>query len=122
MSDDMYDEHLEVVQSNEIGPSSGSLMAPDAVALGGLTHHHGADYGLPDTTVTVVDGYQAVHDGVVYEGGEAVDVPSAVAAYWVRSGWATTDYGLDDESEFTSPPVKAPTKAPRQTGSGSRKH
>ena len=115
MSDDIYDEHLDVVQYNEIEPSAHPLLhAPDAVALGGLTHHHGAGYGLPDTTVTVVDGVQVVHDGVTYGSGETVDVPSAVAGYWVRSGWATTDSdGGGVESERVVSPVKAPTK--RQT-------
>lgn len=124
MSNMYEDENLDVVQNNEIGPSGDPVMAPDAIALGGPTHHQGADYGLPDTTVTVVDGMQAVHAGVVYGGGETADVPVSVAEYWVRSGWATCELGASEpealaESDAEPEPVKAPAKGVR-AGSGRR--
>lgn len=110
MSDDIYDDgNLDAVQDNEIGPSGPSLMAPDAVALGGPTHHQGADYGDPDTTVTVVDGCQCVHDGVAYFGGETLGVPEAVAAFMVRSGWATAE---SEPEPDPTPPAKGEGSAP----------
>jgi hypothetical protein len=129
MSDIYADENLNVVQGNEIGPSGPLLMAPDLHAAGGLTYHQGADYGLPDTTVTVVDGTQCVHDGVTYGGGETVSVPRAVAQHWVRSGWATSesDPDVDTDAEVEPPvktPAKPPTRAPARAtaaGSGRRK-
>jgi hypothetical protein len=58
MSDIYADENLNVVQGNEIGDSGPAVHAPDAHRLAGLdaTHHHDADYGPPDTTVTVAEG------------------------------------------------------------------
>lgn len=120
MSDDIYDDDsVDVVQPTEIAPSGPLLHAPDAIALAGPTHHQGADYGVPDTTVTVVEGTQCVHDGVTYEGGETVVVPATAASYWVRSAWATTphdtepvepDSGLERDSVKSPARTKPPTR------------
>lgn len=89
MSDDIYDEYPKPVQSNEIRPVSHMQWhAPDAHIQAGPTYHQGANYGQADTTVTVVDGTQCVHDGVPHYGGETVRVPKAVAKFMIRSGWA----------------------------------
>jgi len=43
--------------------------------------------------VTVTQGIRVVHDGTVYQGGESVDVPDSVAAFWSECGWASEGSG-----------------------------
>ena len=57
--------------------------------------------------LVVAQGTQCVHEGVAYYGGETLEVPETLAAYLVRSGWATP--APDDEPEPA--PAKAPAKA-----------
>jgi hypothetical protein len=39
--------------------------------------------------VTVRQGVQVNYDGTNYTGGQTVDVPDQVAAFWIRSEWVT---------------------------------
>lgn len=134
MSDIYDDENPNVRQSNMIGDPGPGVFAPDAHRLAGLvaTHHHDADYGLPDTTVTIAEGVPGTtlscsHGGVSYVAGETAVVPAAVARFWVRSGWATAEPDEQPgEPELCRGPQQAvPTRArsakqPAAAGNGRR--
>src|SRR4051794_41018526 len=109
-----YGEGPDTVEPHEIRtPSRPLLTSPDARVLGGPTHHLGANYGKPDTVVTVVDGTQCVHNGEVCYGGESLYVPKVVAEFMIRSGWATAARESDSAREaapLAKVLVKAPTK------------
>lgn len=139
MSDIYADDNLDVVQGNEIGEPRVSLHAPDAHRLA-VVHHHDADYGLPETTVTIAEDSSGAtlscsHGGVSYASGETAVVPLAVARFWVRSGWATTDSDdVEDDADAADetpedgqrtpsvdPPVKASSRSVLAAGTGRRK-
>lgn len=122
--DDIYaDDSLDVLQGNEIGESGPALHAPDAHRLA-VTHHHDADYGPPDTTVTIAEDSSGAtlscsHDGMSYGSGETVVVPLAVARFWVRSGWATAEAGTEPGDYEPEPlnTVSASASAPETSQS-----
>jgi hypothetical protein len=146
MSDIYADENLNVLADSEIGESGPGVFAPDAHRLAGLdaTHHHDAEYGLPDTTVMISEDPSGLplscsHGGRSYVSGETAVVPVAVAAFWVRSGWAIADLDADDTADHggrvisesdgsfddgqrVAPPVKSPARSKSTAaGTGRRK-